>query len=62
MMDEQTTAELINSFNDGFTGHHITPALSKARQAWLLLDESEREIFKGEILSAAAGSLKEWPA
>jgi hypothetical protein len=61
-MDRETVAELINAANDGLTARHVTPALTQIRTAWLQADANEREIFKAEILSAAAGSLKEWPA
>jgi hypothetical protein len=53
-MDRETVVELFCAAVDGLSGRHVTPALSKARQAWLLLDADEREVFKGEILKHLA--------
>jgi hypothetical protein len=61
-MELELVAELLTAANDGLTARVVTPMLTRVRICWLQLDATEREIFKGEILSAAAGSLKEWPA
>jgi hypothetical protein len=61
-MTREQTAELVNAFNDGITGRYVSPVLTKIRAAWLEADEKERAIFKNEILSTEAGSLKEWPS
>jgi hypothetical protein len=53
-MDRELVAELFCAAVDGLSARHVTPALSKARQAWLLLDPNERQIFKGEILKDLA--------
>jgi hypothetical protein len=60
-MDRETVAEFVNAANDGLTARHVTPMLTRIRICWLQLDPNEREIFKNEILSKEAGSLREWP-
>jgi hypothetical protein len=61
-MTREQEAELVNACNDGITGRFVSPILTQIRTAGLQANANEREIFKAEILSQAAGSLKEWPA
>jgi hypothetical protein len=51
-MTPEQKAELVCAFDDGFTMHHVSPVLTRLREAWLEADAKEREIFKAEINQA----------
>jgi hypothetical protein len=51
-MTPEQKAELVCAFDDGFTIHHVSPVLTRLREAWLEADEKERETFRAEIVQA----------